>query len=196
MWCIFSYSIGLPAVLKQSHNSPSPNGRCSWGHGKPIRTKLKQNLNHSFLSIVNDFYFCSSHYGASHMWSTIMWRTELKIAKDSQEWMVKCIQYFKYSKGMTRLSFQQCNNFLTFIRITKYHDLTKYKSNSVALARIVAVVVGDIPHSDGHFSADDGMPVPACHIFFKQPFVFTRKVATFFVTFTISNTYIFSRPVI
>ena len=83
-------------------------------------------------------------------------------------------------------------SFLTFIHISKYHDLTKYKSNPADLARSVAV--GDIPHSDGHILTDDGMPT--CHIAFKQSYVLIREVATLFVALTISNTYIFSRPVI
>ena len=96
--------------------------------------------------------------------------------------MVKCIQYLK----------QQCDQFSYLHTRHKYHDLTKYQSNLADLARSVAV--GDIPHSDSHISADDG--VPACHIAFKQSYALIREVATLFVTFSISNTYIFSRPVI
>ena len=46
-----------------------------------------------------------------HMCSIIMRRTEIKFVNDTQEWMVKCIRYLKYSKGKASLSFQQCNQF-------------------------------------------------------------------------------------
>ena len=140
---------------------------------------------------MTDWNYWFSHFET--MSRTKAWRTEIKVVNDSQNWMMAFnISYIRKARLDSVLN--SAISFLTFIHITKYHDLTKYKCKSVAPTRFVAVIVGDIPHSDGHILADDGMP--ACHIAFKHPNVVNRKDAALFVTFAISNTYIFSRPVI